>query len=284
MDSDVTKEPTHVLHDPSLTGDAAPNPPHLPLYPPSVPVWRQLRPPLEFHLLRYAQVPTFLAPLTAPQVVVDIGCGSGQWMHSMGQIFPQATIVGLDRTRRLTALTPNGRFMQTNVLEPLPLADASCDYVHLQFMSPSIPIDRWFVLLRECLRILRPQGWLELVELGIPQISHPTIWVWIAKLGRYYGYELFPGKALGLWLTHIGGAHVKTQEERVIRGVNMMTSSRLMIRDGIALAELFRDEVVARGIASARDYDRELQIMQQNLFRTGRQDCLAISVGICQRR
>ena len=246
-------------------------------------MWEQLRPSFEFHLLRNARSALFSAPLTTPQRILDLGCGSGHWMAAMAAKFPATALYGVDRVKRLVTLDPNTCFIQANILDPLPFADATMDYIHVQFMAPSIPIDHWFFVLRESLRVLRPKGWLEIIELGLPHISHPIIWIWIAKLGRHYGYELFPGKALTLWLAHIGGVNVVSREERIIRGTNPDTSSRLMIRDGIALAELFRDEVVTQGVTTPLAYHHELQVMKQNLFRTGREDAISIYATRCQR-
>jgi predicted SAM-dependent methyltransferase len=49
-----------------------------------------------------------------------------------------------------------------NVTQPLPLPDASVDVVYSEEVIEHIPLERGRAMLRECLRVLKPGGWLRL--------------------------------------------------------------------------------------------------------------------------
>ena len=124
----------------------------------------------QHYMLRYALRGNFAAPLHNPHEILDVACGTGRWAAEMSTIFPQANVVGVDITppameSGATQKRPdNFTFVQANMLEGLPFADNSFDFVHQRLVIVALPNDRWVTQVRELLRVTRPGGWVELVE------------------------------------------------------------------------------------------------------------------------
>jgi SAM-dependent methyltransferase len=113
----------------------------------------------------------YLAPLERRRLnsVLDVGCGTGRWAYEMALDFPLAQTVGLDiEPPRLGALAMplNLSFVPGNVLEHLPFADRSFDFVHQRLLVAAIPTIQWPVVVAELTRVTRPGGWIELIEAG----------------------------------------------------------------------------------------------------------------------
>lgn len=63
-----------------------------------------------------------------------------------------------------TYTAANVTFELGNFRQPLGFRDATIDYVHQQGLSLALPVKDWIQLLHEYRRILRKDGWLEIVE------------------------------------------------------------------------------------------------------------------------
>ncbi|KAI9493886.1 S-adenosyl-L-methionine-dependent methyltransferase [Zychaea mexicana] len=99
-------------------------------------------------------------------VVLDIGCGAGAWTMEMASMFPKATFIGIDQDRFFPQdIKPkNCHFRQYNVEEGLPFPDNSIDYIYQRDMNWGLSTGMWKALMREYMRVLKPGGWVELVE------------------------------------------------------------------------------------------------------------------------
>ena len=129
-------------------------------------------PRLDFQhfLLRQAMKGNYVSPLPDTlETILDVGCGTGRWGIEMAQAFPNAQVVGIDLEELCSTgveRPANYLFTQANVLHPLPFADHAFDCVHQRLMLMSIPAFKWPVVLRELVRVTKPGGWIELVEVG----------------------------------------------------------------------------------------------------------------------
>jgi hypothetical protein len=146
-----------------------------------------------------------------------------------------------------------------------------------------MPLTQWLPLLQESLRVLKPQSWLEIQELGMPHISHPTPWIWLALLGRANGVEPFPGHAVDKWLEQVGGVHIRSHDHYIHRTPDPNTSARMLIREGIALFEMCRAALVEQQIATVMACEQEVQRMQENMFIPNRTDALSIHTTLCHK-
>lgn len=119
-------------------------------------------------LLRNALRTNYLAPLTHPSAMLDVGCGTGRWCHEMAQTFPEALVIGCDLTEASSEMPHevpgNYQFVQADVLKSLPFSDQSFDYVHQRLLFLALPGPAWPKEIRELVRVTRPGGWVELIE------------------------------------------------------------------------------------------------------------------------
>ncbi|KAI0311156.1 S-adenosyl-L-methionine-dependent methyltransferase [Amylostereum chailletii] len=102
-----------------------------------------------------------LAPLEEmqPKMILELGSGSGAWAIDAAVQFPEASVIAVDISPMPSRpLPPNLQFIQADITQSLPVADASFDVVHA----------RWVILhlcnVRETLpkifQLVKPGGWL----------------------------------------------------------------------------------------------------------------------------
>jgi len=116
-------------------------------------------------------------------VIVDVGCGTGEWVIEVAEEFPTAYVYGLDLSPIQPTYVPdNAEFIVTDISEGMPdFDDGRTDVVHSRFCISAIALirylhagitrDQWPVYLQEILRILKPNdGWAQMIELGIPYV------------------------------------------------------------------------------------------------------------------
>ncbi|QBD82796.1 class I SAM-dependent methyltransferase [Ktedonosporobacter rubrisoli] len=99
--------------------------------------------------------------------VLDIGCGPGGWVLDMAHLHPHSRFVGIDISEQMLGYArmlaqaesrENVEFLNMNATQPLAFPDASFDYVNGRFLYSFVTPQHWPLLLRECIRILRPNG------------------------------------------------------------------------------------------------------------------------------
>jgi SAM-dependent methyltransferase len=119
------------------------------------------------YALRAALPGNYIAPVHEPGAILDVGSGTGQWAYDLCAQFPDAIVYGLDLVPRKVHERPvNYRHIKANVLQGLPFADGSFDFVHQRLMVTALPLATWPDVVRDLLRVTRPGGWVELVEGG----------------------------------------------------------------------------------------------------------------------
>jgi ubiquinone/menaquinone biosynthesis C-methylase UbiE len=129
----------------------------------------------QHYVLRQAFKGNYAPPLRNPTSILDVGSGTGRWANEMAHLFPTAKVIGLDIKEPVAdehgssssapdPHPPNYTFVPGNILESLPFADASFDFVHQRLLFFAIPTDRWQFVVNELSRVTRPGGWVEVVE------------------------------------------------------------------------------------------------------------------------
>jgi ubiquinone/menaquinone biosynthesis C-methylase UbiE len=207
----------------------------------------------------------FLAPLVTPNAILDIGCGTGRWAMEMAVEFPQAQVRGLDVVLTdpaasvglgVDAVPPNVAFIEADATQPLPFPDASFAYVHLCMLYAVIPATAWEQLVRECIRVVQPGGWIESVE--ALAFSNPTerpgmatITTWFGDLLRLRGADPLVALKMAGWLRDGGLADVTTRE---ITDRATVDDHEEAIAAATALIDYLRAPVIAAGIASADEF------------------------------
>ncbi|CEP07129.1 hypothetical protein [Parasitella parasitica] len=110
-------------------------------------------------------------------VVLDIGCGSGTWTMEMATQFPHAHFIGIDRQPSFPHdIKPKNcsfkLFDISQSIVKLPFMDNSVDYIFQRDLNWDLSESTWLPLVDEFFRILKPGGWIELVEPDIE--THST--------------------------------------------------------------------------------------------------------------
>ncbi|CAG8509301.1 3787_t:CDS:2 [Gigaspora margarita] len=100
--------------------------------------------------------------------VLDVGCGSGFWVIDMGSEYPSSTFIGIDidstKFPSHDQQSPNVGFLACNITHGIPFPPETFDFVHMSMMCCALTEDQWHQLVREIVRILKCDGWVEFVE------------------------------------------------------------------------------------------------------------------------
>ena len=235
----------------------------------------------EHHLVRRAFKANILAPVGQPQVVLDVGVGTGRWALEVATQFPATRVVGMDLIRPPTIegaaqeirrsgwtqipaveVTANFTFVAGNILSRTPFPDGAFDYVHMRFLSAAIPLALWRPVMYELARITRRGGWIEVVDTSwTPLNSGPATeqifyWARIAGMIREINLELAAWMG-GLFLDS-GLGNVTAPRLQLPMGRAGGRIGSMVAANAIAVAEAIQPWVVSYNIASAEAYTSAL--------------------------
>lgn len=122
-------------------------------------------------------------PVHSMERVMDLGCGSGTWIFELSRLHPHLHLYGIDndqqalqqaRIRRNQSSIRQIELRELDPLQPLPVPDNFFDLIQMRFRGRAILPTQWPALLRECRRMLRPGGWLLMVEADYYELSSPA--------------------------------------------------------------------------------------------------------------
>jgi ubiquinone/menaquinone biosynthesis C-methylase UbiE len=106
----------------------------------------------------------YLAPVGKPERILDVGAGTGQWAFDMAEEFPHSLVVGFDLVPDKLEHPANYRLVRGNLVQGLPFATDQFDFVHQRLLQSGVPLKDWSGVVDELVRVTRPGGWVELVE------------------------------------------------------------------------------------------------------------------------
>lgn len=132
------------------------------------------------------------------QHVLDVGCGTGDWIIAAAQCVPTMKLTGIDinpqvidyATAQATSDLPGAQisFRVMDALKPLDFPDALFDLVSQRLGQSYIRIWEWPILLNEYLRVCQPGGLVRLTEAEtVTQSSSAAI----VKLGSIFTQALY---------------------------------------------------------------------------------------------
>lgn len=106
--------------------------------------------------------------------VLDVGCGPGTWVLEMATEFPNSDFHGIDlRTMFPSTIKPqNTQFLQHDFFKNLPYPNESFEFVRMRSMLGFITQTQLTHLLSEIQRVLKPSGYIELLDVEY-QIYRP---------------------------------------------------------------------------------------------------------------
>ncbi|KAJ5586596.1 hypothetical protein N7450_006383 [Penicillium hetheringtonii] len=113
--------------------------------------------------------PLFQAPVSNPKHILDVGTGRGTWAIDVADMFPEATVRGVDLyPPPETWIPPNCIMEVDDVLQEWTWRDPF-DLVHLRQMMGSFTPKEWKTFYQQCYDNLKPGGWIEQME-GNPRV------------------------------------------------------------------------------------------------------------------
>ena len=249
----------------------------------------------QHYLLRFAFQGNYAAPITYPSSILDVGAGTGRWAIEMAQAFPDANVVGLDikppavderAESGADVRPPNYLFTPGNLLEGLPFADGSFDYVHQRLLFTAIPHSRWPWVTNELARVTRPGGWVELVDSiglvnGGPHVEQ--LMDWIRELSARRGVDLADG---GRIATYLAAAPLQQQSARRIdlpTGASGGRLGRLVATDFFSVCKGFGGVAAAAGVTTQAAWDAALERAQADLNHPDYQCVTPFFIAVGQR-
>ncbi|KAI8578482.1 hypothetical protein K450DRAFT_247054 [Umbelopsis ramanniana AG] len=104
--------------------------------------------------------------------VLDAGCGGGTWTLEMASAYPNSIFTGLDVSSTWpTEIRPhNCNFVVGNLVHELPFDENSFDFVYMRIVGMGIPNEQYATVLSHLYKVLKPGGWIELVEMDGEQV------------------------------------------------------------------------------------------------------------------
>ncbi len=222
---------------------------------------------LQHHLLKLAAGGNYRAPIRQPRDILDVACGTGTWGREMAQEFKRARVIGFDidptlPERAMEVLGPGGqfppnfRFQVADALKPFPFADGEFDFVHARLISPFVPIARWPDVLAEMMRVLKPGGIIEVVELEHLPESPSQAYMTLSNYGRdlmaQRGLFTGVGDALPGLLEQAGAKHI--QQRKFVLGTDLR-QRRLLAADMLAAQAHVKPLMVRAGRFTEEEFD-----------------------------
>ncbi|RIA99450.1 hypothetical protein C1645_678301, partial [Glomus cerebriforme] len=86
----------------------------------------------------------------------------------LSEEYPLAKLTGVGASPKFSKYIPrnNLQFIQSDILKGLPFENNSFDFVHMRFFRMSFIEDEWEEkVIKEILRVCKPSGWVELLDL-----------------------------------------------------------------------------------------------------------------------
>lgn len=111
--------------------------------------------------------PLYLAPVSSPKNVLDIGTGHGSWAIDMADMYPTAVVRGVDLfPPPVSWIPPNCILEVDDVLQQWTWRD-KFDLIHLRHGIGAFTSEEWENLYKQCYDNLEPGGWFEQIEMDI---------------------------------------------------------------------------------------------------------------------
>ena len=234
-------------------------------------------------MLRAALGANYLAPITQPSYMLDIGCGSGRWVREMAGEFPGARVVGLDMaspdesnpaTSGVFAAS-NARlrsyaFVQHNALEPLAFAPNSFDLTHMRQMTRDLPVAAWPRVVGEMARVTTFGGWVELAEGDLVHNGGPALEAmqrWALQAWQQHGLDPRVCSKLGDLLHRLSLNDIRMRTVELPIGPHGGRFGELMGADLMARIEGMRAQIIAARIASPEAFAQAQSAIRHEMQR-----------------
>ncbi len=124
---------------------------------------------IQHHVLKYTwNGIDYLAPIdkqfeAGGLRILDVGCGSGEWLLNMSKKHPDCTFVGIDISMTLNkeARPTNLGFIKCNPLYGLPFPQNTFDFIYSENMFTVWKESDWPLIIEDMVRRVKRGGWIE---------------------------------------------------------------------------------------------------------------------------
>ncbi len=234
----------------------------------------------QHYLLRFAMRGNYAAPIAHPSSILDVGCGTGRWPIEMAEQFPNANVVGVDivpppteaeRPDRANRRPDNFAFIQGNILQGLPFANNTFDFVHMRLLVFALPASRWQDVANELARVTRPDGWVEWMEGAIllhgggPAVERLNGYASAAGKGR--GIEPMYGYRIGDFLQEAGLTGVQKRQIHIPIHTFAGRVGQMGVIDYLAVIEGLKGPLVGQGLVAPEEFDQTIRVARQEMDR-----------------
>ncbi len=242
------------------------------------------------HLVYYRYYTAALGspiPLTLPiaeiRTVLDVDCNLGGWMQDAARICSYAHVTGIEQDahllKRATLLAQvngvrNVTLLSMDTSAALLLPDAHFDFVHRGTATFTFPA-RWSTSIGELMRVLRPAGWLNLVEIEHGLTSSEAFNALHRLIVRATTSTTSPVRPAQIsnapllygLLLHAGLLDVSYTLHVVDLGVGNTPGAREFVHEMLKTTRSFKTLLLQRGELNGATFDTLFAQAQQELLR-----------------
>lgn len=133
--------------------------------------------------------------------ILDLGCGPGRWALEAANSYPLQQVVGVDDVPLMLTIAEEQALVAGSNAAPLSnvafhlapeltrldfFKDGAFDFVHACRLLPKLRRDTWPALLRECWRVLAPNGTAQFTEWELPVTSSQACERYFEVIGQAY--------------------------------------------------------------------------------------------------
>ncbi|KAK0619843.1 S-adenosyl-L-methionine-dependent methyltransferase [Immersiella caudata] len=106
-------------------------------------------------------------PIPRPRRILECGSGSGAWAAEVAELYSECEVIGIDIFPYFVPedLPANLEFQVDDLNSPSTFQSNYFDLVHSRMMAGGINSNRWPSYMSDILRVLRPGGWCQMVEI-----------------------------------------------------------------------------------------------------------------------
>lgn len=163
------------------------------------------------------------APVSNPQQILDVGTGTGIWAIEIADLYPSATVTGIDLSPiQPEFVPPNCKFEIDDATKEWTFEKGYFDIIHIRRLQGAIP--DWPLLYNRAYRCLKPGGWIEHTDISAEIITenpippdHPYLqWnTFIDIASKKIGKTFNPIGENITWMENGGFCKVETKEFKI---------------------------------------------------------------------
>jgi len=222
---------------------------------------------IEHYTFKLAFKQNFAAPIrdileAGPARCIDIGTGMGIWVMEMSADFPNSEFIGVDKLPTFPAevYPRNADFQIMDATKPWPYEDNSIDFVHQRQVGLFFyKRDDWKFVLKEMMRVIKPGGWIQLVENGIV-VERGTelgqkICYWVIDVMEAQQHEPLIAERFGEILEEYGFENIENSVFSIPFGKWGGTVGTLLKEDAKGWADNLKSTIIGLKGITESEYD-----------------------------